>query len=370
MNIIQITPYYPPRVGGLQNVVRMISETLASRKNKVLVFSSDLDCELEHRVPSKKDLTINYLGSFEFAHTPIIPNLFSKLMRVPKDSIMHFHISQALIHEISAIVCKIKSIPYIAQVHSDLGPSGPLGFLLPLYKKLFLKKVLKGAKKVIVLNEGYKKLVKEKYGLEKNVVIVPNGVGREFFLNKSIKQIKKANILYVGRLTVEKNVPKIIDSFSKIKNKAVLHIVGDGELRPIIEEKIRREKLSNIILYGFKGGKDLIDLYKKADIFILASDYEGQPLVLLEAMASGTPIIASDVRGIRELAKGIGILMSPPTAENFAKEIDKLIVNKKLRQKMSELGKEKARQFTWEKVVDKLEEIYREALNEHKNKSH
>ena len=364
MKIAQVVSYYPPHLGGMQNVAREISERLAIKGHQVEVFTSDIGCK-KGKLRSTKNLKIHYLKSWEFAHTPIILSLFFKLLKMSKESIMHVHIAQAFVPEVVYLVSKIKKIPYIAHVHGDSKPSGKFGFLLPLYKKLFIKKILSKAEKVICLSKDYKQFINKKYGInESKIIVIPNGVSEKFFINKAKKLNKIPNLLFVGRLSVEKNIPKLIEATSLLKNKVILHIVGEGEKKEELKKLILDKRIKNIILHGKKTGKELIDFYKHADIFLLASSCEGLPLTLLEAMASGTPIIASNIRGIREIIGNVGILVSPPTSENFTREIDKLIENKKIREKLAEKGRKKAKNYDWNKIVEKFENVYREALNE------
>ena len=107
MRIIQIVAYYPPYVGGMQNVVREISERLAKKGHQVEVFTSDIGCN-KGKLRSTKNLKIHYLKSWEFAHTPIMPSLFFKLLKMSKDSIMHIHIAQAFIPEVVYLISKIQ----------------------------------------------------------------------------------------------------------------------------------------------------------------------------------------------------------------------------------------------------------------------
>ena len=331
MRIIQIVAYYPPYVGGMQNVAREISERLAKKGYQVEVFTSDIGCK-KGKLRSTKNLKIHYLKSWEFAHTPIILSLFFKLLKMSKESIMHVHIAQAFVPEVVYLVSKIKKIPYIAHVHGDSKPSGKFGFLLPLYKKLLIKKILSKAEKVICLSKDYKQFINKNYGInESKIIVIPNGVSEKFFINKEKRLNKIPNLLFVGRFSVDKNIPKLIEAASLLKNKAVLHIIGEGEKKEELKKLILEKRKKNIILHGKKTGKELIDFYKHADIFLLASSCEGLPLTLLEAMASRTPIIASNVRGIREIVGNVGILVSPSTSENFARAIDNLIEDKKLR---------------------------------------
>ena len=180
MRIIQIVSYYPPCVGGMQNVARKISERLAIKGNQVEVFTSDTGCK-KGKLRSTKNLKIHYLKSWEFSHTPIIPSLFFKLLKISKDLIMHVHIAQALVPEVVYLVSKIKKIPYIAHVHGETRPSGKFGFLLPLYKKLFIKKILSKAEKVICLSKDYKQFINKQYGInESKIIVIPNGISEKF----------------------------------------------------------------------------------------------------------------------------------------------------------------------------------------------
>jgi len=357
MKIVQIISYYPPHLGGMENIAKEISESLAKRGHQIKVFTSDIGCKKD-KLTSIKNLKIYYLKSWEFAHTPIIPSLFFKLLKIPKNSIIHIHVAQCFVPEVVYLVSKIKKIPYVVHIHLDVRLSGKLGFLLPLYKKVILKRVLKSASKIIVPGKEYRTLINKKYNILENIMIIPNGVGEEFFINKENVSSKHTNLLFVGRLSVQKNIPKLIDVASLIKSKVVLHIIGDGEKKKEIEKLISDKKLKNVILHGKKTGKDLINFYKNADIFILTSDIEAMPLVLLEAMASGTPIVASDVLGIREPVGKTGILVRPPTPENFARAIDNLIEDKILINRLSKRGRKKAKNYGWDKIVEKFEDVY------------
>ena len=365
MRIVQIVPYYPPSMGGVQNVTRELSERLAKNGHQVEVFTSDIGCN-KGKLKSAKNLEIHYLRSWQFAHTPIIHSLFFKLLKISKDSVMHVHTSQAFVPEIVCLVSIIKKIPYVAHVHGDTMPSGRFGFLLSLYKKLFIKKVLANAEKVICPSKEYKQFINKKYRInESKITVIPNGVSKKFFINREKKLNNTANLIFIGRLSGGKNIPKLIEAVFLLKNTVVLHIVGDGEKRDELKKLILDKSMKNVILHGEKTGKELLDFYKLADIFLLASEGEGQPLTLLEAMAAGVPIIASNVRGIAELVGDCGILVDPPTAQNFAFEVDKLIESKGLSDLLAGRGREYAEQFCWDKVVKNYENEYK-AILEHK----
>ena len=107
----------------------------------------------------------------------------------------------------------------------------------------------------------------------------------------------------------------------------------------------------------------MIEYHKNHDIFLISSDVEGgTPLVVLEAMAGGLPVIGSDAPGIRELIKDTGILVKQPYAQNFAKTIEDLWETPEKLNTLSKQSTEKIKPYTWDKFIEKLEEIYSEIL--------
>lgn len=365
MKIIQVVAYYPPHLGGMEKVAQEISERLAAKGHRVEVFTSDIGCKNE-KLESNKNLIINYLKSFEVAHTPIAFSLFFKLLKEPRNSIIHLHVSQAFFPEVVYLISRIKKIPYIAHMHLDVGPSGKLGFLLKPYKKFLLKVVLGKASKIICLTEDQKLYFSKKYALPLNMFdVVPNGVGKEFFLNKKLPQAKEiTNLLYVGRLSTQKNIPLLIESISFIQKKVHLDVVGDGEEMKAIENSIRKFKLSNVILHGRKTGINLLEYFQKADIFVVTSKKEGLSLSMLEAMAAGLPIVGNDVPGVRELIYDCGILVSNSSPESFAEALDNLISDIVLQRNLSKRAQKKAICFSWDHLIEKIEAIYGEILSE------
>ena len=263
------------------------------------------------------------------------------------------------------MVSLIRHIPYIAHIHLDVDPSGPFGFLLGSYKKIFLKRVLKHAQKVICLSEVQRKFIAKKYDLsEDKITVIPNGVSKKFFQNTQKVEHNPLRALFVGRLVPQKNLPLLIDAISLMKEPIELSIAGEGEDKEKIVNLINKHKLKNVNLLGTKTQNELMSLYARHDIFILPSEKEGFSLAMLEAMASGLPIIASDVIGMNDFIDNCGILVKEPSADNYAKVLDNLSKDKSQINKMGKNAYEKAKLFSWEAVVDQLEIKYKEVVNE------
>lgn len=151
------------------------------------------------------------------------------------------------------------------------------------------------------------KELKEIIGIYTKTEYIPNGADINIFkpINKKSEIRKKFKIplervvfIAVGRLTYQKKIFLMIDIFNKIqKNKTdcLLIIVGTGELDQQIKNYINKNNIINIQLMGFVSDVELPKLYACSDYYIMTSEYEGQPLTLLEAMSSGLPCIVSDI---------------------------------------------------------------------------
>lgn len=363
--IIQVTSYYPPHLGGMEIVAAQIAEGFVEKGYAVSVYASDIGHSRNAMISSKSQ--VHYLKSVEFAHTPIIFTLFFRLLALSRHSLIHLHVAQAFTPEIVYLISKLRGTPYIAHIHLDIDPSGLFGFLLKPYKKIFLKKVLKSATKIICLTEPQKKLIASKYALPlESIVVIPNGVAETYFVGEKTKKNKIPHLLFVGRLAAQKNLPLLIEAISQMQSCVNLDIVGEGEERVNIEALITKYQLQNVLLHGKKTGQELIELYKSADIFVLPSLKEGVSLAMLEALAAGLPVVASDSPDIREILADCGLLIQEPTAANYARALDALVSNTSMIRDLSALSVQKARSYSWVKVLDSIEEVYQEVKHDNR----
>lgn len=358
--IVHVISYYPPHLGGMENVAAKIAERLVDKGYAVSVYTSDMGCPQNKVIRSK--VQVHYLKAIEFAHTPIIFSLFFRLFALPRHSLIHLHVAQAFSPEIVYSISKLKGIPYIAHIHLDVDPSGPLGFLLETYKKLFLKRVLNSAAKIICVSEAQKRLIASKYALPlESIVVLPNGVAEEYFVAKKMSENAVPHLLFVGRLAVQKNLPLLIEAVSQMQTSVFLDIVGEGEEREKIEALIQQYKLETVKLHGQKTGTELLEFYKLADIFVLPSFKEaGLPLSMLEALAAGLPVVASDTPEVGENLGDCGVLIQDPAATNYARVLDALLSDKDALRKLSNASVQTARSYSWETTLDSIEDVYKE----------
>ena len=193
--------------------------------------------------------------------------------------------------------------------------------------------------------------------------MIPNGVAEKYFVGEKTSENTVPHLLFVGRLAAQKNLSLLIEAISQMQTSVFLDIVGEGELREDIEALIQKHELQNVKLHGKKTGNELIELYKSADIFVLPSLKEGVSLSMLEALAAGLPVVASDRPEVREVLADCGVLIQDPTAINYAKALDALLSNKDALQNLRALSVQKAHSYSWTNALDSIENVYQQVNN-------
>ena len=235
-----------------------------------------------------------------------------RLCQLGDDTIAHLHVSQAFAPEAVYLAHVARKLPYVAHLHIDVGPSGPAGFLLGAYKPLVLGRVLRGAQAVVVFTHEQQRSIQLKYGIDPlRIAVIPNSVEESFFFTEPRRLHSRPRILFVGRLAVQKNIPMLLHALRGISEGFDTMLVGSGDLDSELMKLAHSLELKNVRFHGRADGQALRELFRQADVFALPSEREGMPLVLLEAMAMGLPVVATDIPGSRDVVinRETGILV-------------------------------------------------------------
>jgi glycosyltransferase involved in cell wall biosynthesis len=172
-------------------------------------------------------------------------------------------------------------------------------------------------------------------------------------LNKKFG-IAKPYVLFVGTLQPRKNIVKLIEAFSLLKEKDIqLVIVGKkGWLFEEIFQAPEKYGVPDRIKFlDFVGDEDLQSLYKNALCFVLPSLYEGFGLPVLEAMKFGCPTVISDTSSLPEVGGDAAVYFDPQSADDIAEKLGKVISDEKLREEMIKKGYNQVKKFSWEKTA-------------------
>lgn len=175
-------------------------------------------------------------------------------------------------------------------------------------------------------------------------------------------------VLYVGRLSKEKAVDKLINVFALVKKevrKSKLLIVGDGPVKQDLEEQARKLGLAESVVFtGSILHEDLMrnGIYKLAHVFVSCSTSEVQPMTFIEASHFGLPLVVSKARGNSELIDQNGYLVEVGSDENFTKKIITVLTNEKKRKKMIDSAFNLAKKYSIESVADSYIKAYQRAI--------
>ena len=171
-------------------------------------------------------------------------------------------------------------------------------------------------------------------------------------------------LLYVGAIEERKNPLTLIEAFYHLSGKYNLVLVGTGNrYKKKVLEKIKHLNLQDrIFMLENITAEELPVLYEQAELFIYPSLFEGFGIPIAEAIASGTPVITSKGSCFSEVGGPSSIYVNPLDSEEMAVEMDRVLSNKNLSQKMSEEGKKHARRFHWEKTSYDMMNAYLKAI--------
>ncbi len=211
----------------------------------------------------------------------------------------------------------------------------------------------------------------ESYGIEKPVYALPFGVDLREFEGESGRNPRgelgippgEPLLLHSGRLAREKNLPFLLRAFQAMlleREDLRLVITGDGPERPALERYAAELGIQERVIFtGYLDREELVQLYKQADLFVFASKTETQGLVLVEALAAGTPAVALGERGVLDVIQdGVNGLLAPEDEQDYAKVVLELLADKGRREELSRGAREHARQASAQRSVEQVLEIY------------
>ena len=299
-----------------------------------------------------------------------------RILRKEKFDIVHTHTSKAgLLGRLAAKLARIPIIIHTPHGHVFFGYFGPFRSKMFIFLEKLASRI---TDKIIALTNREKEDYKS-FGVidEDKSVVIYSGIELNKFKDFSLSEkqnfkkelgIPENSLIIgtVGRLVPVKGPEFLIEAAKHIISKypdTFFMFTGDGYLRQDLEKKAFGLGLKdNIIFLGWRD--DAVKIFSIYDVFVLPSLNEGMGRVLVEAMALGKPIVASNIGGIPDLVTHgkNGFLVPPKNPEQFAKHIQILIEDKEKREKMGLEGKEIAMNFRAENMVKKIDKLYKESF--------
>ena len=223
---------------------------------------------------------------------------------------------------------------------------------------------VKRAKKIIVPSQTVKKELLKRYRLPpEKVVVIYEGVSKEFIIHDSRFKIRKPFVIYTGSLYPHKNIERLIKAVLLIEVPLKI-VCSRNVFSKRLEEKVRLLEAENLVEFlGFIPDKKLVSLYHQAIALVQPSLMEGFDLTVVEAMASGLPVIISDIPVHREIAGKAAVYFNPGDVNQMTEKIKLVIKDKKLRNNLIKKGLEKSKRYSWQKMAKETLKIYQSCLD-------
>ena len=403
MKIAIATPVYYPMINGVAMFSYNLARGLAARGNEVVVITPSHNCK--KHVEDEEGVRVQYLKSFDVKVYP------DQIHDVPKKKLVYKHGLKAaafpnrqikkilddfkpdVVHVqgsdpvgvVTVKYAKKHQIPVVATEHNQpevltesLHMPGvmrkPVNSMLSNY---FRKRQLKSDYATMPTQLAIDKLTAGK-DIDVPIEAVSNGVDLTAFkpgkAKKDIYNIYNVpegvpTILYIGRVDPEKKVDTVLRAFARFLDKHKLDklsktlfvVVGDGVALSDLKTEAKKLGISDSVRFlGRVTAPDLYEVYKMGDVFVTASQIETQGIVLIEAAATGLPLIAVDGGAVAEVCRNNmnGILLNPDDKEGMSEAISKILSDDKLRAKMSEASLKIAKEHSLDHTIDKFLEIY------------
>jgi len=258
-------------------------------------------------------------------------------------------------------------LPYIISLRGSDVPGGHARLQFE-YKLLgpLLKRIWTDASALVACSDGLKNRAM-RFLPSANIDIIPNGIDLDKFHPASSRELSgELKLLTVGRLSVTKRFEMLVEAveiLSKQGKNVRLTISGGGGLLAELKNLVEQKKLTYIInLTGRIESEKMPDVYRQHDMFVSASMQEGMSNAMLEAMASGLPIVTTRCEGVDELISDNGIVVGKDSAETIAEAINNLAENKQAYGTVCALARRRAENFGWDKVADGYIKLYQRVL--------
>lgn len=382
MKILFLNYEYPPLGGGAGNATAYLLKE----------YTKIPDMEV-HLVTSSVDETIHHstVGGNIFVHTlPIGKNGKNIHHQSEKDLLTYawkgYQFADVLmkkekfdvVHAFFTVPCgfmamklsKKYNVPYIVSLRGADVPGYSERFTL-LYNLLRpLTRMIWTRASNIVSNSSGLRTLALKTNQEQEISIIPNGIDIEEFIPDTEKEIDGyVRILCVSRLTPRKGINYLIDAMQILlakdaERKIELWIVGEGGATESLKEQAKELHIEkNVKFFGLVKHDELAKYYKMADVFCLPSLNEGMSNTMLEALASGMPIVATVTGGTEELVSDgeNGFYVDQKSPEDLAEKLEQLILDDVIRKRFGTASRVRAEKMSWRNVALAYYDMYQQA---------
>ncbi len=373
MKIALVSPYDFAYPGGVANHISSLERQLTRMGHEVKVIapaSRAVSTFGDRFIPIGKPRPIPSSGSITRVTISLrLASTIKAVLSQEKFDIIHLH--EPFMPMLCSAVLRFSNTANIGTFHACDGRPG-YSFGRPISTIMLNRRLHKLDGKIAVSKPAMDYASKYIPGYYN---IIPNGIDLEHF-SPDVSPIEefcdgKQNILFVGRLERRKGLNYLIKAYQQVKQEipnSRLIVVGPGtRLRKKYEKWVRRSGLGDVVFVGYASYTELPRYYKTADIFCApAISRESFGIVLLEAMAVGKPVVATNIDGYASVVTHgeDGLLAPPKDSRGLAQALISVMSNEALRQQMGTRGRLTADKYSWEQIARRVFDYYVRVLGE------
>jgi glycosyltransferase involved in cell wall biosynthesis len=371
-SVCHVLPYYDPHVGGVESHAEAIAGELVGRGRDVTVVTSQVEGteteEVRDGVP-----VLRAEQKANLFNTPVAPGIRGLVEEVDAD-VVHSHTPPPLAALAAARYAAASGTPHVLTYHCDPEISARGGnAMVEAWRRTLGRYTLNRAHRILATTRTYASTSRALWH-RSNVDVVPNPVDVDRFHPDGPTEGApipddlgdETVAVFVGRLAAHKGTESFVRAAAQTDEDTVHLVVGDGPRRERLESLAGSVSGGHKVRFaGYVPDEDLPATYRRADLGVLPSTsrLEAFGIASLECMASGRPVVVSDIPGVREVVEEgeTALLADPFDPQDLARRIDELGTDPKRRRAMGEQARAHVvENFGVEQVVDDLEDVYAE----------
>lgn len=370
MKVLIATPYFFPKIGGMENYAYYLAQRLQARDDFEVVVITSNHQEKKYVHEMIGELPVHRLPVWiKVSNTPINPLWYFKIRRIiaqEKPDIINVHAPVPFMADI--VSAAAGNIPVVATYHagSMLKGAWPVDAVIYVYEKIFLQLLFRRATCIVAVSKNFLEHAWSKRFQNKTVLIRP-GVDTARFAPTPLPD--KKTVMFVGRVEHSsswKGQEELLQAMTLVvKNhpEVTLEIVGGGDA--VAHYAARAHALgiaNNVIMRGPQQGEALVDAYKRASVVVLPSTSEAEQssVVLIEAMASGRPVIGTRIGGTPYIIdhEQNGLLVTPGDPSELAEAIERIVADNAYATALAEQAVLSAQQVDWDMQLQKYISLF------------
>jgi rhamnosyl/mannosyltransferase len=370
MRIAVVTSYFYPKIGGLENYAYNLAKHLcATGRYEVSVITSNYDGK-GYKREVIDGMTVHRLPIwFRFSNTPVNPLWYwrvKKIFAAERPDLIHLHSPVPFLPDIAALAADRTPVVLTYHAGSMLKGEWPVDIAIGAYENIFFPFLISRANAIVAISQEFAR--KKFPHFADKTYFIPTGVDLARFKRTPLPS-RTRTVTFVGRIEQSsswKGIEQLLLAMVLVVRQypgTVLELVGGGDAIP--HYRIRAQELGivhSVIFAGPQRGEKLVDAYRRSSVVVLpsTSNAEAFSVALVEAMASGRPIIGTNIGGTPQVIEEgkNGLLVPPSDPAALADAIERVLGDDGLAMRLADFGAAKAQAFSWDAQAKKYAELF------------